>query len=249
MSTPAITLENLTVRLGGCAVLDRLNVAVEKGALTAIIGPNGAGKTTLLHAILGMIPYTGRISFGLGRDKRPRIGYVPQRLDLDRGSPITVRDFLGSVLVRRPLWSGITRSTNREIQAVLDHVGVGAVLRSPLGKLSGGETQRVLLAQALLGKPEILLLDEPASAVDVAGEALFCDVLEMVRTEMDITTLLVSHDLDVITAHARFVICLKHGIVCSGPIANTLTPENLKNLFGPHINLYSHSHSHPSPTE
>jgi ABC-type Mn2+/Zn2+ transport system ATPase subunit len=249
LSHPAITFEDLTVSLGGRVILDRLNVTVVRGALTAVMGPNGAGKTTLLHAILGLIPYSGRIRFGDHGDKRPRIGYVPQRLDLDRGSPITVRDFLVSVTIRRPIWAGVTRAADRDVQAVLDRVGVKNVLRSPLGKLSGGETQRVLLAQALLGKPEILLLDEPSAAVDVTGGALFCDILEEVQTEMNITTLLVSHDLSVISTHARFVICLNHGIVCSGPVIETLTPENLKKLFSPHVDLFNHSHTHPLPTD
>jgi zinc transport system ATP-binding protein len=244
LTTPAITLENLTITLGGRTVLDRLNATVEQGTLTAIMGPNGAGKTTLLHALLGLIPYTGRILFG-SIEKRPRIGYVPQRLDLDRGSPITVRDFLGSVVSQRPVWMGLTREAQASIQAVLDRVGIGAVLRSPLGKLSGGETQRVLLAQALLGKPEILLLDEPAAAIDMAGGALFCDILEEVQTELSITTLLVSHDLSVITTHARNVICLNHGLVCAGPTAAALTPENLQKIFSPHVNIYNHSHTHP----
>jgi zinc transport system ATP-binding protein len=248
LSSPAITLENLTIVLGGRTVLDRLNATVEQGALTAVMGPNGAGKTTLLHAILGLIPYTGRILFGIG-EKRPRIGYVPQRLDLDRGSPITVRDFLGSVVSQRPVWTGLARGTVADIQAVLGRVGISGVMRSPLGKLSGGETQRVLLAQALLGNPEILLLDEPAAAVDLAGGALFCDILEEVQTELSITTLLVSHDLSVITTHARNVICLNHGLVCSGPTATALTPENLQKIFSPHVNLYNHSHTHPLPSD
>jgi zinc transport system ATP-binding protein len=241
---PAITLENLTIALGGRTILDGLNTTVEQGTLTAVMGPNGAGKTTLLHAILGLIPYSGRILFG-NSEKRPRLGYVPQRLDLDRGSPITVRDFLGSVLSRRPVWTGLAKGFEASIQTVLDRVGISGVLRSPLGKLSGGETQRVLLAQALLGNPEILLLDEPAAAVDLAGGELFCDILEEVQTERSITTLLVSHDLSVITTHARNVICLNHGLVCSGPTAAALTPENLQKIFSPHVNIYNHSHTHP----
>ncbi len=248
MSQAAITLQDVSVTLGGQIILDRMNATVERGALTAVMGPNGAGKTTLLHAILGLIPYSGRILFG-SSEKRPRLGFVPQRLDLDRGSPVTVRDFLSLALTQRPLWAGIGRQTDKDIRDVLEQVSVGAVLRSPLGKLSGGETQRVLLAQALLNQPQILLLDEPASSVDLAGEALFCDLLEQIQKQLDITTLLVSHDLAVITTHARYVICLKHGIVCSGPAGDTLTPENLKKLFGPHINLYTHSHSHPLPTD
>ncbi len=247
----AITLEDVTVELGGRVILDRLNAALEKGVLTAVMGPNGAGKTTLLHAILGLLPYRGKITFeATGSAKRPRLGYVPQRLDLDRGSPITVRDFLASVLTHRPIWTGIRKRDEERSRRMLDRLGVGAVLCYPLGKLSGGETQRVLLAQALLAQPDILLLDEPAAAVDVAGEELFCDLLEEVGTEAGITTVLVSHDLSVVSAHARNVICLNGTIVCSGPVAQTLTPENLRRLFSPHVDVIHAVHVHHSaPSE
>ncbi|RJP74543.1 MAG: metal ABC transporter ATP-binding protein [Candidatus Zixiibacteriota bacterium] len=243
MPEPAVIFENVTVELGGRVILDRLNGAVEAGVLTAVMGPNGAGKTTLLHAVLGLIPYRGRILFGPRRsEKRPRLGYVPQRLDLDRGSPITVRDFLAAVLTNRPLWLGIHRHTDLSAVAMLKHIGVQDVLQTPLGRLSGGETQRVLLAQALLARPEVLLLDEPAAAVDVAGEALFCDILDEVQSEMGITTLLVSHDLSVVTTHARNAICLNRELICSGPVAQVLTPDNLRRVFSPHIDIFGHHH-------
>jgi len=246
MPDPTITLEDVSVELGGHLILEHLNASIESGCLTAIMGPNGAGKTTLLHAILGLIPYQGRIYFGKNRnEKRPRIGYVPQRLDLDRGSPITVRDFLTSVLTNRPLWLGISKDADDRSQTILDRIGVRSIFHSPMGKISGGETQRVLLAQALLGRPEILLLDEPAAAVDITGEALFCDILEEVQNELGITTLLVSHDLSVVTTHARNVICLNKSIICSGTVAEMLTPDNLKRVFSPHVDIFSHQHNQP----
>jgi len=248
MSAPAIILENVSVELGGRPVLENLNVEFESGCLTAVLGPNGAGKTTLLHAILGLVPYKGHILFGKERrEKRPRLGYVPQRLDLDRGSPITVRDFLTAVQTDRPLWTGISRERDQQSRAALERIGVAAILGRPIGKLSGGETQRVLLAQALLRRPEILLLDEPAAAVDVSGEALFCDVLEQVQDELGITTLLISHDLSIVSTHARNVVCLNRQIICSGPIAAVMTPDNLKRVFSPHTDVFDHSHSHTHP--
>ncbi len=250
MPLPALTLENVSVEKGGRLILEKLNAVIESGCLTAVMGPNGAGKTTLLHAILGLVSYSGRILFGKnGTAKRPRIGYVPQRLDLDRGSPITVRDFLSSAQTRRPLWTGISKAVDELNLRLLDRVGVAPLIYySPMGKISGGETQRVLLVQALLGKPEILLLDEPAAAVDVAGEALFCDVLDEVQREMGLTTLLVSHDLSIVTTHARNVLCLNKSLLCSGPIQEVLTPDNLRRVFSPHVNVFDHNHTHPAAT-
>jgi len=247
MPDPAVILENVSVELGGRVILDSLNAEIEAGCLTAIMGPNGAGKTTLLHAILGLAPHKGRILFGKNRsDRRPRLGYVPQRLDLDRGSPITVRDFLASIQTDRPLWTGIARLTDQSSEAALERIGIRSILNAPMGKISGGETQRVLLAQALLRKSEILLLDEPAAAVDISGEALFCDILEEIQNELGITLLLVSHDLSIVSTHARNVICLNRSIICSGPVAQVMTPDNVRKVFSPHTDVYSHSHSHPS---
>lgn len=250
MNQPAIIIEDVSVGLGGRSVLENLNVTIEKGVLTAIVGPNGAGKTTLLHAILGLVPFRGRVRFfdrkGGGK---PRIGFIPQKLNLDRGSPVTVRDFLATGITARPLWSGIIKKTDDSCGAMLDRVGAYSVFRSPIGKISGGELQRVLLAQALLGDPEILLLDEPAAAVDIAGEALFCDILDDVQKDMGITTLLVSHDLSIVTTHARNVLCLNRRLICAGPRTEVLTPDNLKKLFSPHINIFIHNHGHAASVD
>ncbi len=250
MTEFAVILDDVSVTLGGRVILDNLNASIEKGVLTAVMGPNGAGKTTLLHAILGLLPYKGNIYFGReGNSRRPTIGYVPQRLDLDRGSPITVRDFLCSVLTHKPLWFGVSRRTEQRTLAALERLGMAAIFHSPMGKLSGGETQRVLLAQALLANPAVLLLDEPAAAVDIAGEALFCDILDEVSREAAITTLLVSHDLSVVTTHAKNVLCLNKNIICHGPVAQVMTDDNLKRVFSPHAQVFTHSHTHPDSSQ
>ncbi|MFH1734207.1 MAG: metal ABC transporter ATP-binding protein [bacterium] len=239
MAEAAIILENVSVDLGGHLVLDSVTCQIDKARLTAIMGPNGAGKTTLLHAILGLIPYRGRIEFGYNKTtERPRIGYVPQKLDLDRGSPITVRDFLVSGLSSRPLWMGINSEIETESKEILNKVGVVEVFLSPIGKISGGELQRVLLAQALLGKPDILLLDEPAAAVDISGEALFCELLDEIHEDLGLTTVLVTHDLSVVATHAHNVLCLHHSLICSGARDDVLTRENLRRVFSPHIDVF-----------
>ena len=239
MEEPAIILRDVSVELGGFPVLENINCQIERGCLTAIMGPNGAGKTTLLHAILGLLPYKGRIQFGSNRSAgRPRIGYVPQKIDLDRGSPITVRDFLLSGASPRPLWSGTNRLIEADCKKALDRVGALSVYHSPIGKISGGESQRVLLAQALLGNPEILLLDEPAAAVDMSGEALFCELLEEVHTDLGLTTLLVTHDLSVVSTHAHHVLCLNRTLICAGLTQEVLSHENLQRVFSPHIDAF-----------
>ncbi|HDH57482.1 MAG TPA: metal ABC transporter ATP-binding protein [Bacteroidetes bacterium] len=240
MAQAAITLENVSVELGGRLILEDVTCRIEKGCLTGLMGPNGAGKTTLLYAILGLLPYKGRIRFDAGGGSRPRIGYVPQKIDLDRGAPITVRDFLVSGLSRRPLWSGVNKNADESCKKALDRVGVLGVFKSPLGRISGGELQRVLLAQALLGDPEILILDEPAAAVDISGEALFCDLLEEVHNDLHLTTLLVTHDLSVVATHAHFVLCLNRVLICAGVAREVLTQDNLRRVFSPHVELFIH---------
>lgn len=239
MSEAAIIFQNVSVKLGGRNVLDNFSCQVQKGRLTAIMGPNGTGKTTLLHAILGLLPYSGKINFnGPGTARRPKIGYVPQDIDLDHGSPITVRDFLVAGVAHRPVWMGLERNAEKNAEGILNMVGVVEVLDAPLGKISGGELQRVLLAQALLGDPEILLLDEPTAAVDIHGEALFCELLENVHNDLHLTTLLVTHDLSFVAAHAHNVLCLNQGLVCAGPTKEVLTKENLRRVFSPHTELF-----------
>jgi zinc transport system ATP-binding protein len=247
----AIELENVGVSAGGLRILDGVTGRIEPGCITAIIGPNGAGKTTLLLAILGQIEFEGAIRFippaegKPGRSARPSIGYVPQRLEFDRGLPVDVRDFLLGSIQRRPLWLSGNGDAGERVRAVLERVGMREFEGRRLGALSGGELQRVLLAQALLQEPKILLLDEPSSAVDVAGESLFCDLLQSVHQRRHLTTIWVSHDLSVVSSHADHVLCLNKTIACTGTPEATLTTERLQELFGPHSTVYSHhDHAH-----
>lgn len=176
---------------------------------------------------------------------RPTIGYVPQRLDFDRGIPLSVRDFLVGSVQRRPLWFAPRNGMRERVDAVLERVGMQQFEKRKLGELSGGELQRILLAQALLQEPKILLLDEPSSAVDVAGESLFCDLLQSVHQRRHLTTIWVSHDLSVVSSHADRVLCLNKTIACAGTPESTLTTERIQELFGPHSTVYGHhDHAH-----
>ena len=240
----AIQLSNVCVTLGRTTVLDGVTADIPRGELTAIIGPNGAGKTTLLRVILGDVPYAGTAVLAPVNGSRPRIGYVPQRLDFDRGAPITVADLLCCNLQVRPLWLGYTRKASAVARRALERVGIGHLLTRPLGKLSGGELQRALLATALLESPDILLLDEPVAGVDVAGRESFCDILAELQAQTGSTMLMVSHDLSVVNEHADFVICLNQRVYCQGRTFDTLTADNLEAIYGTRSVLYHHHDAH-----
>lgn len=245
MSGFALRLTDVSVTLGGRSILENVTFEPAVGQLNAIIGPNGAGKTTLLRAILGLVPYTGRIEWGRNSSGRPmRAGYVPQRLDFDRGIPMTVMDFMCAGLQRRPIWLGHRRQARQLAEACLERVGSKGWSSKPIGRLSGGELQRVLLAMALSGNPEILLLDEPVSGVDVTGEELFCDLLGSLHGDCRYTMLLVSHDLSIVTRHAQYVLCLNKTVKCSGRTVETLTAGNLKALYEQEVALYAHTGEH-----
>lgn len=241
----ALRIRNVSVTLGGVQILSNVTAEPAAGALNAIIGPNGAGKTTLLRAVLGLVPYTGTIQIGRTADGDPlRVGYVPQRLDFDRGMPISVADFMCAGLQRSPIWVGHRRRARRLAAEQLVHVGGSGWENKRLGQLSGGELQRVLLAMALSNQPDILLLDEPVSGVDIAGEGLFCDLLGSLQKEGRYTMLLVSHDLSIVTQHAQYVICLNQTVQCQGDAVTTLTAENLRALYRQDVSLYEHSGAH-----
>lgn len=241
----ALRLIDVSVSLGGRLILDRVTFEPAAGQLNAIIGPNGAGKTTLLRAILGLVPYTGRIELPADNRGRPaRIGYVPQRLDFDRGIPMTVLDFMCAGLQRTPVWLRHRGRARRRALESLETVGGKGWEHHQLGRLSGGELQRVLLAMALSNEPDLLLLDEPVSGVDVAGEELFCDLLGSLQKQQRYTTLLVSHDLSIVTRHAQYVLCLNKTVKCCGRTVETLTAENLKLLYEQEIALYAHTGTH-----
>ncbi len=233
MSVP-VHMENLTVRAGEQVILDHVTLTLEEGKLNAIIGPNGAGKTTLLHVLLGFVPHEGLLRLDGGR--RPRIGFVPQQPAVDRSTPATVCEFLAAGLTRRPPWLGRGKTVRAQVESALEDVGIADRMRRRLGDLSGGEFQRMMLAQALLRKPDLLLLDEPNTGVDITGAQLFCGLVEKIHKARSLTTVLVTHDIGVVADHAHRVIGLNKKVLFEGPSPDTLTPENLMLLFGPHSN-------------
>lgn len=239
---PAIEIRNLGVTFRKVEILKEVDCAIPAGRITAVIGPNGAGKTTLLLAILGLIPYTGIIHITKPPGGNPpAIGYVPQRLDFDRGLPCTVEDLMTIAINRKALWLRKDKQVRDRVRAGLKRVGALGLENRFIGKISGGELQRVLLALALEGNPSILLLDEPTAGIDAPGEQLFCDLLSDIQEQSNLTVVLISHDLSVVSNHAQQVICLNKTVHCSGGL-NTLTEATLLKTFGLHIQIYPHSH-------
>ena len=233
-----ISARHVGKRFGAATVLHGVDLAIEKGEIVTIVGPNGSGKSTLLRMLIGAIePTEGSVA----RRDGLRIGYVPQRLALDSTLPITVERFLS--LPRR-------RSKDR-IARVLQRVGMEAFAKAQVARLSGGQTQRVLLARALLSVPEILVLDEPTQGLDQHGVSDFYELIAKVRAEMGCAVLMVSHDLHVVMRASDRVICLNGHICCQGTPTVVSESVEYRALFGERddgaLALYRHRHDHEHP--
>jgi zinc transport system ATP-binding protein len=226
---------DLGVSLGGRIVLERIDLHMHCGELTALIGPNGSGKTTLLRTILGEVPFSGELQFIPFRaDRRPpRVGYVPQRLEIDVLSPVSVLDLFAGALSRRPLCLGASRRIRAEAARSLALVDAADLIGERVGALSGGQLQRLLLALALTPVPEILLLDEPVAGMDRAGIERFYQTLSELRKTYDLSILLVSHDLMAAGAVADRMLFLHGGtILCDGIPREVLADGRVQRALG-----------------
>jgi len=230
-----IGTENVSVALGGRQVLRDLTFGIRRGEIVTIVGPNGSGKSTFVRALIGAVPASrGRVRTRPGL----AIGYVPQRLHIDPTFPITVARFLA--LPRR--------RGRAEIAEGLARVGLADHGRRQMTELSGGQFQRVLLARALLGRPDILILDEPTQSLDQPATAAFYRLIEEVRADLSCAVLMVSHDLHVVMSASDRVICVNGHICCEGtPTVVSEAPE-YQALFGDGtrgaLALYQHHHDH-----
>ncbi len=230
---PLFEIKGVSLRIKNRIILDDISLSLDAGETVALIGPNGAGKSSLVRLILGLtVASAGSIYIKPGI----RIGYVPQKFAIDSTIPLTVKRFL--------MLGG--RYSSAQISSALSEVGALNLLESQIQNISGGETQRVILARALLRDPELLVLDEPAQGVDVSGQAELYELISSIKEKHKCGIFMVSHDLHFVMATTNRVFCLNRHICCSGhPEAVSHDPRYLE-LFDtpPSIALYTHNHDH-----
>lgn len=226
--------KHLTVSLEGLDVLEDVSMHLHCGEMTAIIGPNGAGKTTLFKALLRQIPYRGEITFSDATGTRvgkPRIGYVPQYLAAERLAPATVLDFFRAALSRVPAFLPPRKKEREAVLEALSRAGAEQLIDRRVGALSGGELQRVLLALALEPMPNMLILDEPLSGVDVEGMALLMDMLDGIRKKFDLSILMTTHDFSMLEKYADRVVLLRERVLCEGTPEQVLNSDAFAEVF------------------
>ena len=230
-----LSAEKITVAHGRSVVLSNVDFTIDKGEIVTIVGPNGSGKSTLLRALIGAMDVTsGRVM----RKDNLRIGYVPQKLHIDPTLPITVRRFLNLP----------HKVSNAQAQEALAQAGVAGIGAQQMAGLSGGQFQRVLLARAILSKPDILILDEATQGLDQPGSAAFYKQIEQVRAELGCAVLMVSHELHVVMSASDRVVCLNGHVCCEGTPEVVSAAPAYRELFGTGtggaLALYRHEHDH-----
>ncbi len=228
-------INNISVKIGNEVILKNVNIHIHCGELTVIIGRNGAGKTTLLKAILGEIEHTGSITFVDKKDnitKKIKIGYVPQSINVEKHMPTTVYDLFASAITHIPVFLRKDKKIYNEIKAHLKIFGADNLIDKSIGDLSGGELQRVLIAVATKPTPNLLVLDEPISGIDRNGTKEFYKIINKLKTEYDMSIILVSHDLDLAKKYADKVILLDKEVIKEGNPDEVFKSLEFKKRFG-----------------
>lgn len=222
--------------LGGRKILDQVSLEVHAGEIVTLVGPNGAGKTTLLKVLLGIHSTPGA---SVWRKPGLRLGYVPQNIPIDRVMPLTVSRFVAI---------GRHRQSVSSIKESLERTGVAHLFDAPVHGLSGGEFKRMVLARAMLGKPDLLVLDEPVQGVDYSGELELYQLIGTLRDQLGWGVLLVSHDLHIVMGATDRVVCLNHHVCCTGKPDHVSNHPEFRELFGEQVvqslALYQHHHHH-----
>ncbi len=228
-----LRIENLSVTIGTDKILQDVNLHLHCGQMVALIGPNGAGKSTLLKTVLGEREYKGTIAFSEPgqRSRKPRIGYVPQSPNFDPSDPISVADLFSCCMSRRPAFLGLGKAMEEQVLECLDRVHARDLLNKRVGTLSGGELQRVLLALALEPLPNILILDEPLSGVDVEGQTGLMEMLDEIRKRFDLSILMTTHDFSMLPRYADKVVLIDHGVRIKGTPAEVLESPEFRQAF------------------
>lgn len=225
-----LEVKDLSVRFDTQTVIENLNFSLERGESLAIIGPNGSGKTVFLKALLGMLPYEGEAKWAEG----VRLGYVPQKIDVDKHLPMNLLDLFHAK-------AEIVAIEKGELMRTVEVVGLPqSVLHTPIGHLSGGQFQKALIVFALLGKPNVILFDEPTASIDMPGEEQIYELLHRVQDKYGVTTIVVSHDVGFVYRYASKVLCLNRRGLCYGTPHEVLTQELLEKLYGTSHKYYHH---------
>ena len=238
MQATVLNVNNLNVSFDSNIIIADLSFSIQKGDVVAIVGPNGAGKSVLFRALLGLVPYSGKVEWA----KELKASYVPQKFSVDKDFPITVKEFLR-----------LKPGSYGDIMAALESVGLKDkqdnnrhiehhLLSQRMGWLSGGQLQRVLVAWAILDNPDVLLFDEPTSGIDVGGEDTIYNLLKKLNDDRKMTILLISHDLNIVYKYASNVLCLNKKKICFGPPSDVLDPRALVKLYGGEAAFYVHEH-------
>jgi zinc/manganese transport system ATP-binding protein len=236
-----LSVSGVHVRLGGREVLDGVGFDIRAGEFTGLIGANGAGKTTLFRVILGLqAPSAGGVLVaGSPRSRRnPLIGYVPQKFALDPDMPLRARDLVGLGLAAHKL--GIARPSRRRrelVQEMLEAVGADSFGDSRVGRLSGGEQQRVLIAHALISRPKLLLMDEPLANLDLGSAHEVVALLARIATEQQIAVLISAHEINPLLPVMDRVVYLASGRAASGPAREVVRSDVLSRLYGYHVDV------------
>jgi len=243
MKNAIIRFSDLTVAYNGNIVLDGISSEINQGEFVGVIGPNGSGKTTLIRAILGLAkPVRGSVNiFDCSCEKLrchhlAKIGYLPQKEQVDPNFPITC---IEAVLMGRYGRLGLFKRPARKdwqiAEAMLTDVGMSAYRDRPLGQLSGGEHQRVMIARALAGEPEVLLLDEPTTGIDAPSQHRIMDLIRELHNDKHLTILLITHDVNMISPFVDRLALLKNRLVAMGPPDSVLNRETLSSVYGKEV--------------
>ena len=236
MSDNLISLQGVSVKLNEHVIVSDVTFTAQQGQAIAIIGPNGAGKTTLIKAMLGLLPSDGSIvinGYKVTYNTPPRgIAYVPQRLEFDRSVPLSVRELF---------WAYAPKHTVNEVKSSLAQLGVENVCNSMLSRLSGGQLQRVIIAVNLMLKPRVLFLDEPSTGIDTEGETHLYKLLRELCSKQNMSVVMVSHDLSVVSKYTDHVVCINRRMLCCAHPEHALSDDNLFELFGHDSVRYHHA--------